>query len=110
MTSHPADFLSRAIRAIGVNFVNFAGSVTANPLSSEDWASVTFKGARHRIQVMLEGRGAVGAAADFLALLPEYEFSIPGHIVADIALLAEARRDGGDYASLELEALTIEEN
>ena len=68
-----------------------------------------FAGARHQLRVALEGAGAVGAAADFLHALPQLELAIPGYIVADIALVAEERGDGGDYASLELEALTIED-
>ena len=78
-------------------------------LAEEDWASVTFSGARHLLRATLEGPGAVGAAADFLDRLTDMELPIPGHIVADIALLSETRSDGGDYAALELEALTIED-
>ncbi len=108
MSSNPALALCAQI-VTSVNFVNFRGSTAVSVLSAEDWASITFKGVRHRLQVVLEGAGAVGAAADFLAFLPEREFTIPGHIVADIALLADARRDTGDYARLELEALTLED-
>jgi hypothetical protein len=75
-----------------------------------DWASVTFCGARHRLRVRLEGSGAVGAAADFLGDLGERDYALPGHLLADIALLAEERGDGGSYAALEIEALTIEES
>lgn len=98
------------IRAITMNFVNFAsagGLVTAELLESTDWASITFTGARHRLRVELTGQGSVGAAADFLAALTDLELPIAGHIVADLALISEARRDGGGYACLELEALTI---
>lgn len=94
---------------IGETFVTFGGTVDVRPLAQTDWASVTFTGARHHLRAALEGAGAVGAAADFLALLPELEFAIPGHIVADIALVAEERTDGGGHAVLELEALTIED-
>ncbi len=96
-------------RAICVNFVNFGGRIEVDLLQRTEWASVTFTGARHRLRVTLEGQGAVGAAADFLKQLPEIDLPIPGHFVADIALVAEERRDGGAYAALELEALTIED-
>jgi hypothetical protein len=99
-----------AFRADIVNFVNFGGAVDVQLLDSAHWASVTFAGARHRLRVVLEGTSAIGAAADFLAALPELEFTIPGHIVADVALVAEERGDAGDYAVLELEALTIDES
>ncbi len=93
-----------------VNFMNFTGRVDALPLARSEWASVTFAGARHRLRVTLQGAGAVGAAADFLQALPELEFDLPGHIVADVALVAEERWDGGAHAMLELEALTIEDS
>ena len=96
-------------RLLGVNFVNFVGSVSVQPLGRADWASVTFTGARHRLRLVLEGQGAVGAAADFLERMADLDLPIAGHIVADLALLAEERRDGGAYAALDLEALTIEE-
>ncbi len=100
----------RALAAlIRGSFAAFDGIATVEVLAERDWASVTFCGARHRLQAVLEGPGAVGAAADFLDCIGEMEFALPGHIVADIALIAEARRDGGGYAWLELEALTIED-
>lgn len=87
----------------------FQGSAEVRPLARAEWASVTFTGARHRLLVLLDGEGAVGAAAEFLRDLPELDFAIAGHIVADLLLIAEERRDGGAYAALELEALTIED-
>ena len=96
--------------AISGYFGYFRGVVTTEQMARLEWASVTFCGARHHLRVALRGPGAVGAAADFLADLPELEFAIRGHIVADVALIAEERGDGGIYAMLELEALTIEEN
>lgn len=53
-----------------------------------DWASVTFIGARHIFDLRLDG--APGSIAEALvalsARLPDWEFRIPGHIVADIEL------------------------
>jgi len=100
----------RALAAlIRGSFADFDGKAIVEVLAERDWASVTFCGARHRLQAILVGAGAVGAAADFLKCMGEMELTLPGHIVADIALIAEARRDGGGYAWLELEALTIED-
>jgi len=103
-----AQALSAQIQRDLVNFVNFTGLVRVETLAVTDWASVTFVGARHCLRVHLEGPGAVGAAADFLGDLGERHYPLPGHIVADIALLSEERRDGGGYASMDLEVLTIE--
>jgi hypothetical protein len=101
--------LTAALREKIVN-LRFTGHVDATVLAQAEWASVTFAGARHRLGLTMEGAGALGAAADFLDALPELELAIPGHIVADIALVAEERSDRGDHAVLELEALTIKES
>lgn len=99
----------RLARVVSAKIGTINGETRVESLEQTDWASVTFTGARHRLRVTLEGDGAVGAAADFLATLPDLDFPIPGHIVADIALVAEERGANGRYAALELEALTIED-
>jgi hypothetical protein len=105
-----SDQLGRRLAArVAVNFVNFEGDVRVEPMDRTDWASVTFTGARHHLRAVIEGPGAVGAAADFLAVMGELDLPMPGHIVAEIALVSEERRDGGCYACLELEALTIDD-
>lgn len=96
-------------RAFAAHFAAFAGEVRIDTLSTAPWASVTFAGTRHRLRLTLTGPGAVGTAADFLADLHDMDLPVPGHIVADLALLTEARRDGGSHAWLELEVLTIED-
>ena len=108
MSADAGQALARVVRGMIVNFMNFVGSVSVETLEKTDWASVTFTGARHRLRAVLEGPGAVGAAADFLQEMPELDLPIPGHIVADIALVSEERRKG--YACLELEALTVEDS
>jgi hypothetical protein len=97
------------VRALSEAFPSFAGKVMAEQLCERPWASITFAGARHRLRLMFSGPGAVGVAADFLAAMPHLEFVIPGHLVADVALLTEERCDSGAFAALELEALTIED-
>jgi hypothetical protein len=56
-------------------------------IRSVDWASATFIGARHEIDLRLEGTAAaVAAAAERLVeALPEADIPICGHIVAEIA-------------------------
>lgn len=93
--------------AISGTFVTFPGDVAIEILSVRPWASVTFTGARHHLRLYLRGDGAVGVAADFLERLPDLDLPVAGHIVADIALLADARSDRADHAELELEVLTI---
>lgn len=74
---------------------------------SRRWASVTFQGARHEIEFRLQGEGAEAAAGRFLAALDPRHFALRGHLVADIALVAQERRDG--FARIRIEALTVEE-
>jgi hypothetical protein len=52
------------------------------------WASVTFSGSRHHIALAFAGNEAVAAGEDFIAALPEHEFSLPRQIVADAAILS----------------------
>jgi len=59
------------------------GQATVLAHNERSWASVTFAGTRHRIELAFEGAEAVDAGELFLALLPEHEFAIPGQLVAD---------------------------
>lgn len=78
-------------------------TLTIENVKSTRWASVTFAGMRHNLEV--SGRGA--AAAIWLAGLPEAEFALRGHLVADAVVVRSANADGAFDATLEL--LTVEE-
>jgi hypothetical protein len=56
-------------------------------IRSNDWASATFVGACHEIDIRFDGKAAaVAAAVDRLVSgLPERDIPICGHIVAEIA-------------------------
>ena len=96
-------------RAIHLHFAPSDCRVAFEELTSRSWASVTFTGARHRLRFRLEGQGAAEAADRFLAQLHEANFELRGHVLADIALLAEERLDEGALVRISLEALTVEE-
>lgn len=51
------------------------------------WASVTFEGARHTIEIVFEGSESVEAGEEFIAALPEHEFTIPGQLVAEATVV-----------------------
>lgn len=51
------------------------------------WASATFSGARHRLALIFPGETAMTAGEAFLEALPEHEFTLPGHIVADAQIV-----------------------
>ncbi len=68
------------------------------------WASATFTGARHIVS--LNGRASPGLDA-WLAGLPEAEFALRGHLVADLAV-EQVRRDG-EAVQVSLGVLTVEQ-
>jgi len=47
------------------------------------WASVTFSGTRHTIVLAFAGADAIAAAETVIDRLPDHEFDIAGHLVAD---------------------------
>lgn len=51
--------------------------------SEKAWASVTFEGSRHTLELRFDGVEAVEAGERFIAELSEHEFAIPGQLVAD---------------------------
>jgi hypothetical protein len=68
------------------------------------WASVTFTGARHMLRLAAPPSPALIA---WVAALPETEFVLRGHLVADLSVAAV--RHAGAEIAIELEVLTVEE-
>lgn len=68
------------------------------------WASATFVGARHVLGLDAAASPLLDA---WLATLAEAEFTLRGHLVADVHV-ASTSRDGG-RVRVSLEALTIED-
>lgn len=67
------------------------------------WASVTYSG----VTLSLEVRSAAADAVDRLLLdLPEMEWRLPGHLMADVAGMAEPGAAGAIV--LRIEALMLE--
>ena len=73
------------------------------------WASVTFAGARHRLEMEFEGAEAVAAGELFIAFLPEHEFALPGRLVADAAVTAVEHRLDPPRLQVSCELLLLEE-
>jgi hypothetical protein len=74
------------------------------------WASVTFSGTRHTIALAFTGQDAIAAAETVIEQLPDHEFDIPGHIVAD----AQVREVSHAHApeprlTMEIEILLLED-
>jgi len=75
----------------------------------KSWASITFAGARHRLDLLFEGAEAVEAGELLIARLPEHEFAIPGQLVADAAVTAVDHRLDPPRMQVSCEILLLEE-
>lgn len=64
-------------------------------------------GVRYEFWIHFQGVAANAAATAFVEGLAEREFALPGHIVADIAVV-DLREDSEDRLCLTIEALTVE--
>ena len=76
---------------------------------STDWQSLTFIGEQHKIRLRIPGPDADELAAILVNGLEDSEFSIPGHIVADVALAGDPERQPDGSLTMIIEALTVEE-
>lgn len=72
--------------------------------SATPWASVTFTGARHRLAMVAARSASLDA---WLAGLPEVEFRLRGHLVADLAVAGATNT--AELIEVTLEALTVED-
>ena len=76
---------------------------------STDWQSLTFIGEQHRIRLRIPGPDADSIASSLVNGIGDSDFSIPGHIVADIAVAGEPERQRDGSLAVTIEALTVEE-
>lgn len=74
---------------------------------SVDWRSLTFTGERHELELRIPGPGPLLIVERMCAGLEDAEFSIPGIIVADIALAGEPAITPDGSATIRIEALTV---
>jgi hypothetical protein len=88
--------LSGQARAAGVDMAIVSAGWTR-------WASATFAGARHALSLAAVASPALDR---WIAGLPEAEFDLRGHLVADLTLDAWARV--GDRVELQIGVLTVE--
>lgn len=51
------------------------------------WASITFAGSRHEIELLFRGDEEIAMGEAMLEALPEQEFAIAGKLVADASVL-----------------------
>jgi hypothetical protein len=75
-----------------------------------DWQSLTFIGERHEFRFRIAGPDGDSAFQRLTAGIGEAELSLPGHVVADIAVSGEPERERDGSIRFGIEALTIAED
>ena len=75
----------------------------------KNWASITFAGSRHTLELTFAGAEAVSAGETFIAALPDHEFAIPGHLVAEANVVAVDHRLDPPHMTVTCEVLMLEE-
>jgi hypothetical protein len=74
---------------------------------STDWQSLTFTGERHQISLRIIGADSSEVVERMCTGIEDAEFSIPGLLVADIAVARSPRRALDGSMELVIEALTV---
>lgn len=103
----PTGTAARLIRALLELLGPEAELVAAH---EREWASATFSGARHRIDLRVPLADAASAPSPALAALPEHDFALSGEIVADCVLTTQRRErsaDGRYWLACSVELLTV---
>ncbi len=105
--------LSRAasglLRALLERIGDQRDRILLSEVQSVDWQSLTFAGERHLMRLRVPGPDAELIVGRFTSGIEDAEFSIPGHIVADIAVAGAPARAADGSITLEIEALTVDE-
>ena len=100
----PSERLREELQALAGGHAEFLAH------SEKSWASVTFAGTRHRLDLAFAGEDAIEAAERFIAFLPENEFTIPKQLVADAAVIAVDHRISADpRMEVKVELLLLDE-
>jgi len=107
MPTHPRRVTADRLREALLELAQNRATILAH--SEKSWASVTFAGARHRLELLFDGAEAVEAGELFIALLPEHEFDILGQLVADAAVTEVDHRFAPPRMTVRCELLLLEE-
>ena len=87
MSPAAAGLLRLLLRRAGID----RDRILLTEFRSTDWQSLTFIGEQHRIQLRIPGPAAADIVSRLLDRLEDDEFSVPGHVVANIALAQEPK-------------------
>lgn len=103
MSGFNADARLRRALASSAHHADAAIMIVAS--GATRWSSATFNGARHEVELAAQASDAV---EHWLADLPDAELRMPGHLVADLKIVA--MRQAGLDLSVTLEVLTVEDS
>ncbi|GAA0673483.1 hypothetical protein FHT00_001542 [Sphingomonas insulae] len=81
-------------RALAASAARHGVAIALRHVAERPWSSATFTGARLTLALDLDG----GDPAGWLAALPEEDLPVPGHLVADLVVVAAS----ADRATLEV--------
>lgn len=105
--------LSRAasglLRALLERIGDQSDRILLSEIQSVDWQSLTFTGETHWMRLRVPGPNADIIVGQLTDGIEDAEFSIPGHLVADIAVAGAPIRMLDGSVTLAIEALTIAE-
>ena len=99
----PGERLANALVILGGG----KGRITRQ--SETNWASITFAGTKHSVDLVFEGEAALELGEDFIAALPEHEFAIPGQLVADAEVTRVDHRVAPPLMKITCEVLLLDE-
>lgn len=100
---------SGLLRALFQRIGNESDRILLSEIQSTDWQSLTFTGETHVMRLRVPGPDADQLVGRLTIGLGEMEFSVPGHLVADIAVAGAPTRAPDGSITLAIEALTIAE-
>jgi hypothetical protein len=92
--------VSRYAQAMADALLALADDAQITAITEKPWHSATFAGLRLTMQILLEGPKSQHQAERLSIMLPDHEFSLHRHFVAEIAVRS---------ALMEIEILLIEE-
>jgi hypothetical protein len=95
------------LRTVSALATPLGARLVIEELRSRDWASLTLTGARHELDVRLDGVGAGAALALLQEQLPQASITMPGRILAE--LVVEPGTADDDGIAMTICALVIDE-
>lgn len=100
---------SGLLRALLERIGDQSDRILLSEIQSVDWQSLTFTGEVHWLRLRVPGPRADTIVGRLTNGIEDAEFSIPGHLVADIGVAGAPVRALDGSVTLAIEALTIAE-